>query len=200
MGQAAAQKRAPGLALDDAAREHARLALVAMLAEGPVHKLAMREAADRAGLGLATLYKYFGGKEQMVLAVLDPEIDALIEAMAEASRREVGVKARFGATLKAITGFAARHKAASRALWLNLPAGLWSDENWRARQRAVFEQIFKSGLRDGSVRDDIAVDQLASHIVGASDRVIERTLHDGSDPRTQADLLVRSLWPMVSSD
>ena len=196
--------RAPGVALDDAAREGARLALLTMLAEAPVHRIAMRDAAKRAGVGLATLYKYFGGKEAMVPAVLSPELDGLVEALSQASRREVGVKARFRAVLEASLVFARDHQDAARAVVLNLPAGIWSEseESWPARRRAVLVQILKNGRHDGSVRTDLTPEDLADLTLGAVDRAVETALRTGEvlEPVKVAERLFTLLWPAVNAD
>lgn len=196
--------RAPGVALDDAAREQARVALLALLAEAPVHRIAMRDAARRAGVGLATLYKYFGGKEAMVPAVLTPELDGLVEALSLASRREVGVKARFRAVLEASVVFARDHEDAARAVILNLPAGIWSDapEAWPGRRRAVLAQILKNGRHDGSVRTDLTPEDLADLTLGAVDRAVEKALRTGEvlEPEKVAGRLFTLLWPAVNAD
>lgn len=196
--------RAPGVALDDAARETARRALLSMLAEAPVHRIAMRDAARRAGVGLATLYKYFGGKEAMVPAVLSPELDALVDALSQASRREVGVKTRFRAVLEASLIFARDHQDAARAVILNLPAGIWSDaaDAWPARRRAVLAQILKNGRHDGSVRTDLTPEDLAELTLGAVDRAVENALRTGEvlEPDRVAGRLFTLLWPAVNAD
>jgi AcrR family transcriptional regulator len=196
--------RAPGVALDDQSREKARRALLAMLAEAPVHRIAMREAARRAGVGLATLYKYFGGKEAMVTAVLNPELDALIHQLSEASRREVGVKVRFKAVLTASLVFARDHEDAARAVILNLPAGVWTDDAdaWPARRRAVLVQILKNGRHDGSVRTDLDPQDIADMTLGAVDRAVEKALRtaDAIEPSKLAERLFALLWPAVNAD
>lgn len=196
--------RAPGVALDDDTREEARRALLAILGKSPVHQIAMRDAARCAGVGLATLYKYFGGKEAMVLAVLAPETSALIEALARASRREVGVKARVRAVLEASAEFVRSHNDAARAIFLNLPAGVWDDEpeGWVQRRRAILAEIFRNGVRDKSVRTDIAPEALALMVMGSCDAALEAGLRSGEtiDPAGVSARLFAVLWPAVSAD
>ncbi len=202
--QTSESARLPGIALDDTAREAARAALLSLLAEAPVHRIAMRDAARRAGVGLATLYKYFGGKEAMVTAVLGPDLERLVDRLGDASRNAVGVKARFRAVLEASFGFARDHEPAARAVLLNLPAGVWGDEEseWPARRRAVLAHIFKNGRHDGSVRSDVEPDALADLVFGAVDQTLERLLRTGGavDPARLAASMFSTLWPAVSAD
>lgn len=196
--------RAPGVALNEQARETARRSLVVLLGEGPFHQIAMRDAARRAGLGLATLYKYFGGKDAMVRAVLDPELAHLSNALALASRREVGVKARFKAFLTESVAFARDHEDAARAVLVNLPAGLWAGDSdaWTAQRRAILVQIFQAGLRDGSIRSDIDTTALAHMSLGALDAALTARLagEEAADPARLSAHLFSALWPAVSSD
>jgi AcrR family transcriptional regulator len=196
--------RSPGVALDDQAREAARLALVALLAEAPVHRIAMREAAKRAGVGLATLYKYFGGKEAMVTAVLGPDLETLVERLSEASRNAVGVKARLRAVLEASFAFARDYEDAARAVLLNLPAGVWAgdDSQWPARRRAVLAHILKNGRHDGSVRADLPVESLADLALGAVDQAVQRHLRSGEpiDPARLGAEAFTLVWPSLSAD
>ncbi|MCR9128556.1 MAG: TetR/AcrR family transcriptional regulator [Alphaproteobacteria bacterium] len=202
--QTSESARLPGIALDDTARETARAALLSLLAEAPVHRIAMRDAARRAGVGLATLYKYFGGKEAMVTAVLGPDLERLVDRLGDASRNAVGVKARFKAVLEASFAFARDHEPAARAVLLNLPAGVWGDEEseWTARRRAVLAHIFKNGRHDGSVRSDVEPDELADLVFGAVDQTLERLLRTGRpvDPARLAASVFSTLWPAVSAD
>lgn len=197
------QNRAPGIALGEAAREEARRALLDLFAEAPVDQIAMRDAARRAGVGLATLYKYFGGKETMAHIVLAPELDGLVEAMGEASRREVGVKARLRAVMMANFAFARDHPSAARAVILNLPAAAWSEDEgvWRTRRRAVIAHIIKNGQHDGSVRDDLTSVHLADHVCGAIDQRLETMMRSGADlaPAEHCEQLFSLIWPAISS-
>jgi len=196
--------RSPGVALDDRAREAARLALVAMLAEAPVHRIAMREAAKRAGVGLATLYKYFGGKEAMVAAVLAPDLDQMIEQLSAASRNAVGVKSRLRAVLEASFAFARDHEEAARAILLNLPAGVWADDefSWWVRRRAVVAQILRNGRHDGSVRAEAPVEALADFTLGAVDQAVQRNLRAGErvDPARLGAEVFALVWPALNGD
>jgi AcrR family transcriptional regulator len=202
--QASKSARALGVALDDQAREAARQALLALFSEAPVHRIAMRDAAKRAGVGLATLYKYFGGKEAMAPAVLGPDLDALIDQLGAASRNAVGVKARFKAVLEASFAFARDHQPAARAIILNLPAGIWSadEAEWPARRRAVLAHVLKNGRHDGSVRSDLEPDELAAMVFGVVDAELERVLRGGApiDPAALGAKVFSALWPAVSAD
>ncbi|KAA5801624.1 TetR/AcrR family transcriptional regulator [Alkalicaulis satelles] len=190
-----AQARPPGLALDEDARERARLSLLALLGSGPLESLGMREAASAAGLGLATLYKYFGPKETLPHAVLAPELAGLIEDMDRASRTAVGVKARLRAVLDAMVHFSEAQPHAASALWRHLPYSLWdeADPDWRAQRQRIVAHIIRNGQHDGSVRKDLDGGALAGLIVGAADAGLAARL-SGAPPVDLFD----ALWPLAA--
>ncbi|MCC5995311.1 MAG: TetR family transcriptional regulator [Oceanicaulis sp.] len=190
-----AHRRMPGLALDETAQEAARLALLKLLGDGPLERMGMREAAAAAGLGLATLYKYFGPKETLPCAVLAPELEGLIADMDLASRTAVGVKARLRAVLEAMTRFAGAQPEAARAIWRHLPDSLWdgAEPDWRARRLRIVAHILRNGQHDGSVREDVEAEALARLILGAADAALAARLAG-----TPAQDLFDALWPMAA--
>ena len=46
------------------ALERLRTTVIELFAEGLFHQIGMREIASRAGVGLQTIYKYFGNKRR----------------------------------------------------------------------------------------------------------------------------------------
>jgi len=202
-GPDSAARHSRGVALDDAAREAARREIIALFAAGPFHTVGMREAAAHAGLGMATLYKYFGGKESMVVNALRPELEAMTDAMAEGSRTAVGTKARLQAVFAAMTGFALARMDAARAVWLNLPVCIWTADahDWRTRRQGIVGHILRSGQHDGSVRTDVEDAALATLLLGAADARIEALLSEdaGFDSRREAARLFNDVWPLASA-
>ncbi len=199
---AAADKalRAQGRSLQAEEREQARTAILALMAQGPLERLGMREAAAAAGLSLATLYKYFGGKDGLPAAVLAPDLEALVAAMDAASRTAIGVKARLQGVLDALCEFALSHGDAARALWLHLPPSTWDagDPDWRGQRLRIVSHILRNGQRDGSVRADVDDTALAHLILGAADRAVETALADPEAEPPAGARLFKSLWPLAA--
>lgn len=197
---ASSAQRAQGRSLDASEREQARTAILALMSQGPLERLGMREAAAAAGLSLATLYKYFGGKDALPAAVLAPDLDALTTAMDAASRTAVGVKARLQAVLGALCEFAETHADAAKALWLHLPPSTWdgADPDWRGQRLRIVSHILRNGQRDGSVRSDLTDASLACLLLGAADRAIETALADPETDPPAGARLFNALWPLAA--
>ncbi|MCH8490479.1 MAG: TetR/AcrR family transcriptional regulator [Oceanicaulis sp.] len=198
---AGSAQRAQGRSLDADEREQARTAILGLMSQGPLERLGMRDAAAAAGMSLATLYKYFGGKEALPGAVLAPDLDALVAAMDAGSRTAIGVKARLQAVLVALCDFALSHADAARALWLHLPPSTWDsgDPDWRSQRLRIVSHILRNGQRDGSVRSDLDDAALAQLLLGAADRAIETALADAQAEAPAGARLFKSLWPLAAA-
>lgn len=198
---AGSAQRAQGRSLDADEREQARTAILALMSQGPLERLGMREAAAVAGLSLATLYKYFGGKEALPGAVLAPDLEALVATMDAASRTAIGVKARLQGVLGALCDFARSRGDAAKALWLHLPPSTWDAVNpdWRGQRLRIVSHILRNGQRDGSVRCDVNDSSLAQLMLGAADRSIEVALADEDAEAPGGVGLFSSLWPLVAA-
>ena len=190
--------------LSEEARERLRAVVVDLFAEGLFHQVGMREIAKRAGVGLATIYKYFGAKEDMVVACLEPDLERLLQSLALASRCEVGAKRRTRAYLVAFVRFHLENPQLAEIVHLNTPAKLWveTEGGLMRDQRAVLAEILRHGVRETSVRSDISVDEIVDLVAGAMRQFILRVIEDGSneaDPDAEGERLFAAVWPMVSA-
>src|ERR1700735_1419676 len=65
----------------DAARNRAKILTAARAAfADPDAEISMAEVARRAGVGMATLYRNFPGRQELLEALYTDEVDALLEA------------------------------------------------------------------------------------------------------------------------
>jgi AcrR family transcriptional regulator len=87
-----------------------------VIARRGFHQASIREIARAAGLSLAGLYHYVGGKDELLFLVLDRSLDRLIDeldgALAEARTPEL----RLLALIRTHLGFGSRHAAALKII------------------------------------------------------------------------------------
>jgi AcrR family transcriptional regulator len=175
----------------DARRNGARIVAAAVSAfadEGPAVRL--DDLAARAGVGVATVYRLFGGRDGLVKAAFETVFGTEVEPIALAARAEpdpaVGLRAALAGTLEKL----AAHRALFRA----------------AREAGVIRvDVVERFLRDlgdvlgaaqgaGAVRLDVGLRDLAAMLVMALS-VMHDNDPDGADRRRFLALLLDGLRP-----
>ena len=154
-------------AVRDAALETA----AALVAKQGLRSVTMAQIAEEAGIGRATLYKYFPNVESMLAAWHERQVSAHLEQLEELRKREGSPLRRLEAVLEAYAsiqhGLRAAH-ATELAVHLHR-----KDHVQRAQQRLkdFIQGLLSEGAKAGEVRRDIPPEELASfclHALGAA--------------------------------
>jgi AcrR family transcriptional regulator len=142
-------------------------ATAALVAEHGLPSVTMSQIAEAAGIGRATLYKYFQDIQAILFAWHEREISGHLEQLTEAREEAGNPRERLEAVLEAyalITHESHGHHDAELAAFLH-----------RDEQVAQAEQQLRSMVRDlltdaaatGDVRDDVTPSELASYCLYA---------------------------------
>ena len=141
-------------------------ATVALVAERGLRGVTMAEVATRAGIGRATLYRYFGDAEAILRAWHEREIGrhlaeagAIAEGSGQPAARLAAVLERYAYALSGRGG----HDA-------ELAAVLHRDEQVAAaghRLRRLLAGLIAEAAPTGAVRDDVAPEELAGYCLAA---------------------------------
>ena len=106
--------------------------------------------AQRAGVGIATLYRHFGDQEQLLRAVAHDVLDRAIEhgevALAEAATGGEALRRYLHSTIDAGLGV------------VNIVHPLLSDADWPDRRHAardVLDRLVHAARRDGAIGGDV---------------------------------------------
>lgn len=163
----------------DAARNRARLLEVAAAAFAEDGDAPLETIAQRAGVGIGTLYRHFPERGALVEAAYRQEVTALCDAAPElldADRPAVE-------SLREWMGRYVRYAAAKRGMGAALRAAAGSDSSLFAETReriiGAIELLLAAGRADGSVRPDVDGEQVMLAMGGVwnvpdSDRWAER--------------------------
>jgi AcrR family transcriptional regulator len=87
-----------------------------VIARRGFHQASIRDIARAAGLSLAGLYHYVGGKDELLFLVLDRSLDQLIAALDQALAEAGTPEARLLALIRTHLDFAFRHTAALKVI------------------------------------------------------------------------------------
>jgi AcrR family transcriptional regulator len=124
-------------------------------------KLTVDDVAEAAGLSRRTFYVHFADKEEATLAVLDRDIDRLVEGL----RRVAQVPSTARERLESMMRFRVRflHERVRRRTEANdeiygqlRPLYMPRRERYLATESAVFAEVLEAGRRSGDLRFDDA--------------------------------------------
>lgn len=110
--------------------------------------------AERAGVGIGTLYRHFPSREALIVAAYQHEVDGVCAAAEELVRTLPGDRA-----LRAWAGRFASYVAAKRSMGEALRSAVASDSplfaETKARLGGAVQALLDAGAADGTLRADI---------------------------------------------
>lgn len=171
----------------DAQRNRAQIlaaAREALLEDGNEPSLA--EIARRAGVGMATLYRNFAGRRELVEELYRTQIDDICAAAASVSEDTPG-RTLF-AWLRAFQAAGARKGALASLLLADPGAGSPVFNESRARVVAAGQPLFLAATNSGEVRDDVALGEILDGVV-----VLARIPVSAASPSPLVEVLLDGL-------
>jgi len=160
----------------------------AALAE-PGTTTSMAEISRRAGVGMATLYRNFPGRRELLEALYTEEVDAICEAAATLAEDTPG--AMLAAWLRRFSAFSAGKREIASELLTHVDSSNPVFNESRTRVLAAGRPLLVAAQRAHAVRDDLTLEQILDMIIAIA-RIngdpaylepILRTTFDGLRPR-----------------
>jgi AcrR family transcriptional regulator len=148
----------------DAERNRGKILAAARTAfADPDAEVSMAEVSRRAGVGMATLYRNFSGRQELLEALYTDEVDAVCEAAVTVGGETPG--AALVAWLHRFFAFTAskRHIAAELLKQTDRSNPIF--RNNRARVMAAGRPLLTAAQRAGEVRNDLTLEQILDMIV-----------------------------------
>ncbi|MDX1804485.1 MAG: TetR/AcrR family transcriptional regulator [Alcanivorax sp.] len=151
-----------------AQRRHLLVCAEQLVRDGGFANLTMQTLADRAGVGVGTLYRYFDNKGGLAAEVFRRATEREVAAVAQAMEQGVSVAERLTHVLQ---DFVRRAQAAPTLAWSLIAEPVDPEvdvERLRYRQRyaGLYQSLLDQGVADGELpRQDTAV--VAAAMVGA---------------------------------
>jgi AcrR family transcriptional regulator len=148
----------------DAERNRGKILAAARTAfADPDAEVSMAEISRRAGVGMATLYRNFPGRQELLEALYTDEVDAVCQAAETAGGQTPG--AALAAWLYRFSAFTAskRHIAAELLKETDRSNPLF--KNNRTRVIAAGRPLLAAAQHAGEIRDDLSLEQILDMIV-----------------------------------
>lgn len=173
--------------LGEPALEALRTTILSHFARDRYHRVGIRDICAEARVSPKTVYKYFGNKEELLLACIEPDMAELARRASDAHDAAADPLAALRAFADVQLRFYAENPAVARIVFLNIPMSYWLEHHSPAQSefQALLERTLRVALGPLSAPQLQMVRDAAS---GAVHRVIVRWLAEGEPD----DLLTRT--------
>jgi TetR/AcrR family transcriptional regulator, mexCD-oprJ operon repressor len=122
----------------------------------------MDEIAASAGIGRATLYRYFPNREELLSAMAAASVQELAERIEEANLEAVPFEEGLARLARAVVATGSKYVALSA----DTAAYSHAYPDFDARVTEPIRALFRRALADGSLRDDLSPDVLVGMFSG----------------------------------
>lgn len=138
------------------------------------HQVALKDVAAHAHVSLQTIYKYFGGKEQLVAWMINGTLTRLSRRMVEQLKAIEQYELRLSRTLWVMLDYFDKHPLLPQLLARSLPVSQHSDlpVYESAELMDAFLGLFKEGQAQGQLRSDVSSKMLLDVFMGILTRVV----------------------------
>jgi AcrR family transcriptional regulator len=158
----ASQPRSPAKRAD-AERNRDKILTIARAAfAAPEAEVSMAEISRRAGVGMATLYRNFPGRRELLEALYTEEIDAICEAAETHGGQTPG--ASLDSWLRRLFAFFASKRHIASELLKHTDSSNPVFGGGRARVMAAGQPLLTAAQHASEVRDDLALEQVLDMI------------------------------------
>lgn len=196
--------------------ERLELLLEAGVEEFALHGLAgasMRSIADRAGISVGALYKYYKDKDDFFRACLDRSLEALDAVLAEAVGREAGFREYARRIIRALLRFSREHAGYVRLYCALAASGGEAAARLAGEIEGVTARLYAGTIAAGQAAGDLRRDMdpamlafffdnllMMLQFAGCCDYYRERfRLYCGGTPEDQEARLERELLKFLES-
>lgn len=161
--------------------EKLRTSIIALFANGQYHEVGIRSICVRAGVSPQTVYKYYGEKEQLLLACMERDLAGLLSACQQAAERAGTPFAALKNLSEAYFEFLNDNPLIARIIYLNMPAIYWSNRSSPSRETLAefIRSLFQQGIDCGELRPVASIDIVVDIFSGSANRIVSRWLVSG---------------------
>lgn len=163
--------------------EALRHTIIEHFSGGQFHEVGIRDICQQAKVSPKTVYKYFGSKEDLLLACIETDLNHLTQRAEALLQQQSEPRLRLQALVEAQISFYSENPTIAKIVFLNLPVAYWVNQQSEAQTR--FQIISLHEISEAQ-RQGVIVADLAPRIVqdissGAVNRLITRWLLDGAE-------------------
>ncbi|HUQ03381.1 MAG TPA: TetR/AcrR family transcriptional regulator [Kofleriaceae bacterium] len=148
----------------------------------------MLDIARRAGMSVGALYRYFDSKEAIFGAMVQRSGDRLVEEMRASVTGVKDLRARLGRLVESLFRFIEDHRAMF-LVFHQLPdvgraqceAMAHQSDSARERSLALYRAVLADGMANGTLRDDVDLDDQLAFVTGAIHGFLDTWIRAGGE-------------------
>jgi AcrR family transcriptional regulator len=167
------------------------------------HQASMRDVAKRADLSLATIYKYYGSKENLVFSVVDQRLGVLTERMIDHLQGIKDLKEKLRKVFWLQLDYYERHPDLGRIIFMTVPLTTWmADETFKQQKMiGLYMDVLRQGQAEGALDPNAPAKVLLDVMHGFVQRCFFMWIYRGRKESLagRADMLFELIWRAMAN-
>ncbi len=179
-------------------RERLGDTILEVFSESDFHAVGIRDIAQKAGVSFATIYKYYGSKEQLVFSFVDLWMGVLTDRIIDHLHGMADLKEKLRKIFWLQLDYYERHEEFAKIIFLTMPMKTWmSDESFE--QHRMFDllmDVLRQGQEEGILNDQIDTRILLDFMMGFVQRSFMMWIQRGKKAplSSQTDIMFDMIW------
>jgi len=188
--------------LDPDTRTRIEQAVLDIFSQREFHRVGLIEVARAANVSLQTIYKYYGGKEQLLFSSLDAWLGKLAHRMIDHLQGIEDYKEKLRKVMWVTLDFFEKNPKVAQLIMSSVYVNTWrKQETYRNPQLfGAFLRVLAEGRARGILNDQVDEKILLDYILGVMGRLVQMYIHRGQKASLtkQASALFEMLWRAIS--
>lgn len=171
--------------LDPEVLERVRAVMTSHFAADTFHRVGIRDICKAARVSPKTLYKYFGSKEDLLLACVEADLAELTAISLEVAKAHEGRYIdQLCAVAETLFEFYTTRQEVGRIIFLNVPTIYWVTQGSQGQTDylALIYRAIALGQKSGQIIASPDAKTLTMMLAGAANRLVGAWLIEGGDP------------------
>jgi AcrR family transcriptional regulator len=155
--------------------------VLAEFSGGDFHQVNMRDIAQKAGVGYASIYRHFKSKESLLFWFVDKWLSELVDRMADHLLGLEEIKEKIRKIIWLQLEFYNRNPKVGRIIMITVPLNIWmQDKTYRqTRLTGLLLKVLKEGKEQGILDSDLPIPMMLDVINGMIRRIFTMWIYRG---------------------
>ena len=179
-------------------RERLGNTILEVFSESDFHAVGIRDIAQKAGVSFATIYKYYGSKEQLIFSFVDLWMGVLTDRIIDHLHGMADLKEKLRKIFWLQLDYYERHEEFAKIIFLTMPMKTWmSDESFEQhRMFNLLMDVLRQGQEEGVLNPDVDTRVLLDFMLGFVQRSFIMWVQRGQKESLadQTDVMFEMIW------